>query len=206
MRIAVPNKGSLSEPTVEMLRESGYRVRRDSKELVVADPDNGVEFFYLRPRDVALYVGRGQVDAGVTGRDLLLDSGSTAGEVMGLGFGGSTFRFAAPAGRYSSLADLEGKRNRLGAALTDLGFEVHDSAGTYFLCADPRPLGYTDSTAFCAELPHRAGVAAIPMSAFTSGDPDNPADGWNHLVRFAFCKRDDTMDEAIRRLQVLRGR
>lgn len=103
-------------------------------------------------------------------------------------------------------ADLQAKRDRLGEALADLGFEVHDSAGTYFLCADPRPLGYTDSTAFCAELPHKAGVAAIPMSAFTSGDPDNPADGWNHLVRFAFCKRDDTMDEAIRRLQVLRGR
>ena len=101
-------------------------------------------------------------------------------------------------------ADLQAKRDRLGEALADLGFEVHDSAGTYFLCADPRPLGY--STAFCAELPHKAGVAAIPMSAFTSGDPDNPADGWNHLVRFAFCKRDDTMDEAIRRLQVLRGR
>ncbi|MEH3138420.1 MAG: pyridoxal phosphate-dependent aminotransferase [Mycolicibacterium neoaurum] len=103
-------------------------------------------------------------------------------------------------------ADLQAKRDRLGEALADLGFEVHQSAGTYFLCADPRPLGYTDSTAFCAELPHKAGVAAIPMSAFTSGDPDNPADGWNHLVRFAFCKRDDTLDEAIRRLQVLRGR
>ncbi|WP_304113881.1 pyridoxal phosphate-dependent aminotransferase [Mycolicibacterium bacteremicum] len=97
-------------------------------------------------------------------------------------------------------ADLEGKRNRLGAALTDLGFEVHASAGTYFLCADPRPLGYTDSTAFCAELPHKAGVAAIPMSAFTSGD-----NGWNHLVRFAFCKRDDTLDEAIGRLRTLRA-
>ncbi len=102
-------------------------------------------------------------------------------------------------------ADLRGKRDRLGAALADVGFEVHDSAGTYFLCADPRPLGYTDSTAFCAELPHRAGVAAIPMSAFTRAEPDSPADDWNHLVRFAFCKRDDTMDEAIRRLQVLRA-
>ncbi|TQK28890.1 pyridoxal phosphate-dependent aminotransferase [Arthrobacter sp. SLBN-53] len=103
-------------------------------------------------------------------------------------------------------ADLQAKRDRLGEALADLGFAVHDSAGTYFLCVDPRPLGYTDSTAFCAELPHRAGVAAIPMSAFTRADPHNPAHGWNHLVRFAFCKRDDTMDEAIRRLQVLRGR
>lgn len=98
----------------------------------------------------------------------------------------------------------EDKRNRLSAALTDLGFAVHASAGTYFLCADPRPLGYSDSTSFCAELPERAGVAAIPMSAFC--DPESPhIDQWNHLVRFAFCKRDDTLDEAIRRLQVLRG-
>lgn len=106
------------------------------------------------------------------------------------------------------VADLrqsfEAKRDRLGNALADIGFEVHDSHGTYFLCADPRPLGYSDSTQFCAELPHKAGVAAIPMSAFC--DPEAPhADLWNHLVRFAFCKRDDTMDEAIRRLEVLRA-
>uniref|UniRef100_A0A5Q5BQ50 Succinyldiaminopimelate aminotransferase apoenzyme n=2 Tax=unclassified Mycobacterium TaxID=2642494 RepID=A0A5Q5BQ50_MYCSS len=95
------------------------------------------------------------------------------------------------------------KRDRLGSALAELGFAVHDSAGTYFLCADPRPLGYDDSTTFCADLPERAGVAAIPMSAFC--DPHSPhIDRWNHLVRFAFCKRDDTLDEAIRRLQVLR--
>lgn len=94
---------------------------------------------------------------------------------------------------------LQAKRNRLSAALTELGFDVHDSAGTYFLCADPRPLGYSDSTQFCAELPEKAGVAAIPMSAFC--DLDSPHIGeWNHLVRFAFCKRDDTLDEAIRRL------
>ena len=105
----------------------------------------------------------------------------------------------------ASLRDaLQAKRDKLAAALTSIGFDVHDSGGTYFLCADPRPLGYHDSTAFCAELPERAGVAAIPMSAFC--DPGAAhADAWNHLVRFAFCKRDDTMDEAIRRLQVLRG-
>ena len=96
---------------------------------------------------------------------------------------------------------LQARRNRLAAALTDIGFGVHDSHGTYFLCADPRPLGYSDSTTFCAELPERAGVAAIPMSAFTSGDH-----GWNHLARFAFCKRDETMNEAIRRLGVLKSR
>ena len=98
---------------------------------------------------------------------------------------------------------LRDKRDRLGAALTDLGFEVHDSHGTYFLCADPRPLGFTDSAAFCAELPHTAGVAAIPMSAFCDPAAEH-AGAWHHLVRFAFCKRDDTLDEAIRRLQVLR--
>lgn len=98
---------------------------------------------------------------------------------------------------------LQAKRNRLGAALTDLGFVVHDSFGTYFLCADPRPLGYDDSSEFCAQLPHRAGVAAIPMSAFCDPGAEH-AGAWNHLVRFAFCKRDDTLDEAIRRLQVLR--
>ncbi|MCV7179362.1 pyridoxal phosphate-dependent aminotransferase [Mycolicibacterium sphagni] len=99
---------------------------------------------------------------------------------------------------------LQAKRDRLAAALAELGFGVHDSAGTYFLCADPRPLGYSDSTTFCAELPERAGVAAIPMSAFC--DPASPHIGqWNHLVRFAFCKRDETLDEAIRRLGALQG-
>ena len=98
---------------------------------------------------------------------------------------------------------FQSKRDRLAAALVDIGFGVHDSFGTYFLCADPRPLGYADSTTFCAELPERAGVAAIPMSAFC--DPDSAHIGdWNHLVRFAFCKRDDTMEEAIKRLQVLK--
>jgi N-succinyldiaminopimelate aminotransferase len=98
---------------------------------------------------------------------------------------------------------LQGKRDRLAAGLTEVGFRVHDSAGTYFLCADPRPLGYHDSTAFCAALPERVGVAAIPMTAFC----DPAADDWtlwNHLVRFTFCKRDDTLDEAIRRLASLR--
>ena len=98
---------------------------------------------------------------------------------------------------------LQAKRDKLGSALAELGFEVHDSFGTYFLCADPRPLGYNDSTTFCAELPERAGVAAIPMSAFCDPGAEH-ADAWNHLVRFAFCKRDDTLDEAIRRLGVLR--
>ncbi len=110
LRIAVPNKGSLSEPAAEMLREAGYRVRRDAKELVVTDTDNEVEFFYLRPRDIAVYVGSGTVDCGVTGRDLLLDSGSAAIEVMTLGFGGSTFRYAAKPGTCASVAEIAGHR------------------------------------------------------------------------------------------------
>jgi N-succinyldiaminopimelate aminotransferase len=99
---------------------------------------------------------------------------------------------------------FQARRDRLAAGLSEIGFAVHDSDGTYFLCADPRPLGYDDSTAFCAALPEKVGVAAIPMSAFC--DPAAPrADVWNHLVRFTFCKRDDTLDEAIRRLAALRG-
>jgi len=98
---------------------------------------------------------------------------------------------------------LQAKRDRLGSALADIGFDVHDSFGTYFVCADPRPLGYDDSATFCAELPEKTGVAAIPMSAFC--DPQGPHFAqWNHLVRFAFCKRDDTLDEAIRRLSSIR--
>jgi ATP phosphoribosyltransferase len=106
----VPNKGSLSESTIEMLREAGYRTRREPKELIVRDPDNEVEFFYLRPRDIAVYVGSGTVDAGVTGRDLLLDAGVDAIELMTLGFGSSTFRYAAKPGVVGSVADIEGKR------------------------------------------------------------------------------------------------
>jgi len=110
LKIAVPNKGSLSQAAADMLRESGYRQRTDPKELRTTDPDNGVEFFYLRPRDIALYVGEGTLDAGITGRDLLLDSGAKATEVMQLGFGRSRFHFAGPVGRFASAADLAGKR------------------------------------------------------------------------------------------------
>lgn len=110
LRIAVPNKGSLSEPAAVMLREAGYRQRRDGRELVLADPDNDAEFFFLRPRDVATYVGEGTVDVGITGRDLLLDSESSAVEHLPLRFARSTFRFAAPAGRLSDLTGITGLR------------------------------------------------------------------------------------------------
>ena len=95
LRVAVPNKGSLADPASHMLREAGYRQRTQARELVLHDPENDTEFFFLRPRDIATYVGSGQLDVGITGRDLLLDSGSAAHELMPLGFGASTFRFAA---------------------------------------------------------------------------------------------------------------
>ncbi len=110
LRIAVPNKGSLSETAAEMLFEAGYAGRRDPRALNVVDPRNDVEFFYLRPRDIATYVGSGALDVGITGRDLLLDSGSSAVEIASLDFGESTFRFAGIRGRFTQLEDLAGIR------------------------------------------------------------------------------------------------
>jgi ATP phosphoribosyltransferase len=110
LRVAVPNKGSLADAAIAVLKEAGYRQRTDSRDLVLIDPDNSVEFYYLRPRDIAVYVGSGELEAGITGRDLLIDAGATAQEVLALGFGGSTFRFAAPVNSNWSIKDIEGKR------------------------------------------------------------------------------------------------
>jgi ATP phosphoribosyltransferase len=110
LRVAVPNKGSLSEAASAMLSEAGYRQRRDTRELVMVDPDNDIEFFFLRPRDIAVYVGRGTLDVGITGRDLLLDAEVEAEELLPLGFAASTFRFAGPVGDFSTVGELEGKR------------------------------------------------------------------------------------------------
>ena len=111
LRIAVPNKGSLAETAAEMLAEAGYTGRRDPIDLHVIDPINEVEFFYLRPKDIATYVGSGALDVGITGRDLLLDARMPgAREIEQLGFGASTFRFAGPPGAFASLGDLEGLR------------------------------------------------------------------------------------------------
>ncbi|MCX5365158.1 ATP phosphoribosyltransferase [Streptomyces sp. NBC_00124] len=109
LRIAVPNKGSLSGPAAEMLHEAGYQQRRESKELRIVDPVNEVEFFYLRPRDIAIYVSSGRLDIGITGRDLLIDSGAKAEEILPLGFARSTFRFAAKPGTAGGVEDLKGK-------------------------------------------------------------------------------------------------
>ncbi len=110
LRIAVPNKGSLSEPAIKMLSEAGYRQRRTAKELVLVDEANDAEFFFLRPRDIATYVGAGQLEVGITGRDLLLDGNGGAEEVLALGFGRSTFRYAAVPGTAATIEDFAGKR------------------------------------------------------------------------------------------------
>jgi ATP phosphoribosyltransferase len=111
LRIAVPNKGLLAEPAAGMLREAGYRQRGDGgRELILRDPDNDVEFFFLRPRDIAVYVGSGTVEVGVTGRDMLLDSGAPVEELLSLGFGSSTFRLAARPGTLGDVRALAGLR------------------------------------------------------------------------------------------------
>lgn len=130
LRVALPNKGSLAESTQAMLREAGYSQRADSKDLVLLDEANEVEFYYLRPRDIAVYVGEKTLDLGFTGRDMLLDSGAEAEEVLALGFGGTRFRFAAPAASAWTVANLDGKRvatsypGLLGAYLVERGVEA----------------------------------------------------------------------------------
>ncbi|MEV0683026.1 ATP phosphoribosyltransferase [Nocardia sp. NPDC050378] len=130
LRVAVPNKGSLSESAVSILSEAGYRKRTDSRDLTVLDLANQVEFFFLRPKDIAIYVGSGELDLGITGRDLALDSGSPVTERLSLGFGRSTFRYAAPAGEDWKVEDLAGKRiatsypNLVRADLARFGIEA----------------------------------------------------------------------------------
>ena len=110
LRIAIPNKGTLSGPASQMLRDAGYRQRTDPKDLLCRDEANQVEFFYLRPRDIATYVGSGDLDLGITGRDLLVDSGVPARELLDLDFGGATFRWAAPAGTPADADQIAGRR------------------------------------------------------------------------------------------------
>ena len=110
LKIAVPNKGSLADASIEILKEAGYRQRSDSRDLVLTDPENNVEFYYLRPRDIAIYVGSGELEAGITGRDLLIDSQAEAEEILSLDFGTSTFRFAGPANQEWDMSSISGKR------------------------------------------------------------------------------------------------
>jgi len=130
LRIAVPNKGALSESAAEILSEAGYRRRSDPKDLTVIDRSNGVEFFFLRPKDIAIYVGSGDLDFGITGRDLAVESGAPVVERLALGFGSSSFRYAAPTGQAWTVADLAGKRiataypNLVRKDLVDRGIEA----------------------------------------------------------------------------------
>jgi ATP phosphoribosyltransferase len=110
LKVAVPNKGTLSEPAAAMLREAGYRQRHESRDLSVLDLANDVEFYFLRPKDIAVYVGSGELDLGITGRDLAADSGAPVDELIGLGFGYSTFRYAGPEHKDWQVADLAGAR------------------------------------------------------------------------------------------------
>ena len=110
LRIAVPNKGTLSESATAMLREAGYKLRTNSKTLVSRDDANGIEFFYLRPRDIAVYIGEWILDLGITGRDLLLESEAAALETLPLGFGRSRFHYASRVGTFTDVTQLEGKR------------------------------------------------------------------------------------------------
>ncbi|GGP81882.1 ATP phosphoribosyltransferase [Saccharothrix coeruleofusca] len=131
LRFALPNKGSLSAPAAQMLAEAGYRVNRSGRELIVADPANDVQFFFLRPRDIAVYVGEGSLDVGITGRDLLRDSTVSAKEILSLGFGRAAFYFAGKPGGISDAAGLAGKRiatsypKLVQEHLAELGIEAH---------------------------------------------------------------------------------
>jgi ATP phosphoribosyltransferase len=130
LKVAIPNKGSLSEAATAMLKEAGYRQRTDPRDLTLIDNDNDVEFYYLRPRDIALYVASGELEVGITGRDLLLDSGAESVELLALDFGKSTFRFAAENGKNFKESDLNGKRiataypGLVGKYLSKLGVEA----------------------------------------------------------------------------------
>ena len=110
LRVAIPNKGSLSEAATTILREAGYTTRGDSKSLTVLDKTNDVEFYFLRPKDIAIYIASGHLDMGITGRDLAADTREEVAELLGLGFGASTFRYAAPQGEEWSIDSLQGKR------------------------------------------------------------------------------------------------
>ena len=159
LKVAVPNKGILSDTAILMLQEAGYTTRRDPKDLHVVDEANGIEFFYLRPRDIATYVGAGSLDIGFTGLDLLLDSRSKAKSVADLGFGGSTFRFAGPAGKFKAISELAGKR--IATAYPHL---VEDYLKSHSITAELVPLDGA------VEVAVRLGVADAVADVVSTGN------------------------------------
>jgi ATP phosphoribosyltransferase len=200
LRIAVPNKGSLSEAASAMLREAGYNQRREAKELILDDPDNSAQFVFLRPRDIALYVGSGTLDVGITGRDLLLDSRAPADEILPLGFARSTFRFAGRPGVANSVADLQGRRiatsysGLLGKHLADHGVTadiVHLDGAVETAVA----LGIADVIADVVET--GTTLRAAGLEIFGERLMESEAT----LVRRAGAPADPAVDVLVRRLQ-----
>jgi ATP phosphoribosyltransferase len=190
LRVAVPNKGTLAGAAAQILLEAGYRQRTDGTELVCRDVDNGVEFFYLRPRDIATYVGSGDLQLGITGRDLLLDAGGPAEELLDLDFGAATFRFAARPGTVPDVAALAGRRvataypgvvrahlRRLGitAEVIRLDGAVENAVrlGVADVIADVVATGTTLRQAGLEPV----GEPILESSAILIGGPDRPADG-----------------------------
>ncbi|MFB9376327.1 ATP phosphoribosyltransferase [Kineococcus gynurae] len=200
LRIAVPNKGALSEAASAMLREAGYQQHRQSKELLLDDPTNNVQFVFLRPRDIALYVGAGTLDAGITGRDLLQDSGAPADEILQLGFARSTFRFAAFPGTAASVADLQGRRiatsysGLLGKHLAEHGVSadvVHLDGAVETAVA----LGIADVIADVVETGTTLRAAGLEIF----GEPVMTSEAV--LIRRAGAEPSSAVDVLVRRLQ-----
>ncbi len=200
LRIAVPNKGALGEPARTMLREAGYLRGAGGNELNVLDAANDAEFFFLRPRDIAVYVGAGQLDLGITGRDMLVDSGASATEVMALGFGGSTFRLAVPDGSYTSVAQLDGKRiatsypgvlaaeldrQSVSATIVKLDGAVENAVA----------LGVADAVADVVDT----GTTLRKAGLVTIGEPLMHSEGL--LVRPAAATSNEAVDRFVRRIE-----
>ncbi|NAS26105.1 ATP phosphoribosyltransferase [Herbidospora sp. NEAU-GS84] len=200
LRLAVPNKGVLSEAAQVILKEAGYRPRKDNKELVVVDPENSCELFFLRPRDIAVYVGEGTLDAGITGRDMLIDSGAPADEVVPLGFGRSTFRFAAPPGAFSNVKDLNGKRVATAYAGLLAGYLEEQSVDARVIKLDGAVetairLGVADAVADVVET----GTTLRNVGLEVFGDPITTSEAI--LIKQVGAPENNGFQQLIRRLQ-----
>lgn len=177
LRVAIPNKGSLSADALQLLADAGYRVHRSNRELRVTDTDNDITFFFQRPKDIATYVGTGTLDVGITGRDLLINSGAPAEAILDLGFAKSQFRFAAPPGGISTVEQLRGKRvatsfpNLVEKSLADRGVEVGEVVRLDGAVENAIELGVADAIADVVETGESlrsAGLVAFGEPLMTS--------------------------------------